>query len=296
MNLKAEMKLMIQQVDEALGRYLPSEETYPTVIHKAMRYSIFAGGKRLRPILVLAGCRAVGGDEEKVLSAACALEMIHTYSLIHDDLPAMDDDDLRRGMPTNHKVFGEATAVLAGDALLTRAFGLVAEEALREGHEPARVLQVIAELAEASGTMGMIGGQVVDMESENRQIDLSTMEYIHRHKTGALIRSSLRIGAILGGGTDEEIRALSEYGDYLGLAFQITDDLLDIQGDQEKIGKPVGSDEKNNKATYPSLLGIEKAQEEARRVVQAAQESLQMFGEMADILRELAKYLLVREN
>ncbi|MTV49327.1 geranyl transferase [Heliobacillus mobilis] len=290
------MKLMIQQVDEALGRYLPSEETYPTVIHKAMRYSIFAGGKRLRPILVLAGCRAVGGDEEKVLSAACALEMIHTYSLIHDDLPAMDDDDLRRGMPTNHKVFGEATAVLAGDALLTRAFGLVAEEALREGHEPARVLQVIAELAEASGTMGMIGGQVVDMESENRQIDLSTMEYIHRHKTGALIRSSLRIGAILGGGTDEEIRALSEYGDYLGLAFQITDDLLDIQGDQEKIGKPVGSDEKNNKATYPSLLGIEKAQEEARRVVQAAQESLQMFGEMADILRELAKYLLVREN
>ncbi|WP_341479078.1 polyprenyl synthetase family protein [Heliobacterium chlorum] len=296
MNLKAEMKLMIQQVDEALGRYLPSEETYPAVIHKAMRYSIFAGGKRLRPILVLAGCRAVGGDEEKVLSAACALEMIHTYSLIHDDLPAMDDDDLRRGMPTNHKVFGEATAVLAGDALLTRAFGLVAEEALREGHEPARVLQVIAELAEASGTMGMIGGQVVDMESENRQIDLSTMEYIHRHKTGALIRSSLRIGAILGGGTDEEIRALSEYGDYLGLAFQITDDLLDIQGDQEKIGKPVGSDEKNNKATYPSLLGIEKAQEEACRVVQAAQESLQMFEEKADILRELAKFLLVREN
>ncbi|MBC9784893.1 polyprenyl synthetase family protein [Heliobacterium chlorum] len=290
------MKLMIQQVDEALGRYLPSEETYPAVIHKAMRYSIFAGGKRLRPILVLAGCRAVGGDEEKVLSAACALEMIHTYSLIHDDLPAMDDDDLRRGMPTNHKVFGEATAVLAGDALLTRAFGLVAEEALREGHEPARVLQVIAELAEASGTMGMIGGQVVDMESENRQIDLSTMEYIHRHKTGALIRSSLRIGAILGGGTDEEIRALSEYGDYLGLAFQITDDLLDIQGDQEKIGKPVGSDEKNNKATYPSLLGIEKAQEEACRVVQAAQESLQMFEEKADILRELAKFLLVREN
>ncbi|MZP28447.1 geranyl transferase [Heliobacterium undosum] len=296
MDLKAEMKQLNSKVDAALSRYMPAEDVAPPVIHKAMRYSLFAGGKRLRPVLVLAGCRAVGGDEDAVMAAACALEMIHTYSLIHDDLPAMDDDDLRRGMPTNHVVFGEATAILAGDGLLTRAFGVLAEEGLRSGQSPALVLQVIAELAEAAGSLGMIGGQVVDMESENKQIDFATMEYIHAHKTGALIRASLRIGALLGGGSPEQVEALSRYGDHLGLAFQITDDLLDIQGDPEKIGKPVGSDEKNNKATYPALLGLEKARQEAERVVQAALDSLDGFDEKAELLRELARYLLVREN
>ncbi|MBM7867941.1 geranyl transferase [Heliobacterium gestii] len=296
MDLKAEMKRLNVKIDAALSRFMPAEDEAPPAIHKAMRYSLFAGGKRLRPLLVLAGCRAVGGDEESVMAAACALEMIHTYSLIHDDLPAMDDDDLRRGMPTNHVVFGEATAILAGDGLLTRAFGLLAEEGLRSGQAPALVLQVIAELAEASGSLGMIGGQVVDMESENKQIDVATMEYIHAHKTGALIRASLRIGAFLGGGSSEQVAALSRYGDHLGLAFQITDDLLDIQGDPEKIGKPVGSDEKNNKATYPALLGLEKARQEAERVVQAALDSLDGFDEQAELLRDLARYLLVREN
>ncbi|ABZ82912.1 geranylgeranyl pyrophosphate synthase [Heliomicrobium modesticaldum Ice1] len=296
MDLKAELKQLNMKIDAALSRYMPAEDVAPPVIHKAMRYSLFAGGKRLRPVLVLAGCRAVGGDEESVMAAACALEMIHTYSLIHDDLPAMDDDDLRRGMPTNHVVFGEATAILAGDGLLTRAFGVLAEEGLRCGRSPALVLQVIAELADAAGSMGMIGGQVMDMESENKQIDVATMAYIHAHKTGALIRASLRIGALLGGGSVEQVEALSRYGDHLGLAFQITDDLLDIQGDPEKIGKPVGSDVKNNKATYPALLGLEKARQEAERVVQAALDSLAGFDEKAELLRELAQYLLVREN
>lgn len=296
MHLKEELKALVKEVDAALSLYLPPESVYPAVIHQAMRYSIFAGGKRLRPILALAACRAVNGDEKKVMPAACALEMVHTYSLIHDDLPAMDDDDLRRGQPTNHKVFGEAIAILAGDALLTRSFGLLAEAGCKEAEWPSLYLQVMRELAEASGSGGMIGGQVVDMESEQKQIDFPTMEYIHKHKTGALIRASLSIGSLLGGGSEEQIEALSQYGEHLGLAFQITDDLLDIQGDTEKLGKPVGSDVKNQKATYPALLGVEEAKEKARQAVGAALASLDGFDAKADFLRELAKYLLVRED
>ncbi|WP_153726457.1 polyprenyl synthetase family protein [Heliorestis convoluta] len=292
---------MAQQIDQALVKALPEEEAIPSIIHQSMRYSLFAGGKRLRPLLALAACQAVQGDQNKVMAAACALEMIHTYSLIHDDLPAMDDDDLRRGKPTNHIVYGEAMAILAGDGLLTRAFGLLAEAAFAEAKGQSaevaqRYLQVITEIAQASGSQGMIGGQVMDMEAEEKAIDLPTMEYIHQHKTGALIKTSLRTGAILGGGSHEAIEALSAYGEYLGLAFQITDDLLDIQGDTEKLGKPVGSDEKNQKSTYPSLLGVEKAREAAEEAVQSAVEALEPFGSEAELLRQLALYLLEREN
>ncbi|MCW2277340.1 polyprenyl synthetase family protein [Heliophilum fasciatum] len=300
MNLKEEMKAMSQQVDAALAQWLPDSDVFPAVIHDAMRYSVFAGGKKLRPVLVLAACHAVGGVQEEVLPAAAALEMIHTYSLIHDDLPAMDDDDLRRGRPTNHKVYGEAVAVLAGDALLTRAFGVLAEAGMASARrDPARAalyLQVAQEVAEASGTLGMIGGQVVDMESEDKQIDMEIMEYIHRHKTGALIRVSLRVGALLGGGSAEQLAALTTYGEHLGLAFQITDDLLDIQGDEAKLGKPVGSDEKNQKSTYPSLLGIDGARQAAEQAMADALAALESFDEGAQVLRELARYLLVREN
>ncbi|KAB2951721.1 polyprenyl synthetase family protein [Heliorestis acidaminivorans] len=293
---------MALQIDSALETSLPEEKAIPPVIHQSMRYSLFAGGKRLRPVLALAACRAVQGDDSKVMAAACALEMIHTYSLIHDDLPAMDDDDLRRGKPTNHIVYGEAMAILAGDGLLTRAFGLLAESAFAEVADQQetslaqRYLQVMAEIAHASGSQGMIGGQVMDIEAEEQKIDLSTMEYIHQHKTGALIKTSLRAGAILGGGSEEEITALTSYGEYLGLAFQITDDLLDVQGDTAKLGKPVGSDEKNQKSTYPSLLGLEKAREAAETAVQSAVEALDNFGPEAELLRQLALYLLEREN
>ena len=295
MDLKDYLKQRCQLVDQALERFLPPGGELPASLHGSMRYSVFAGGKRVRPVLMLAACETVGGQVERALPAACAMEMIHTYSLIHDDLPAMDDDDFRRGNPTNHKVYGEATAILAGDALLTEAFILLAGGA-PEG-DPAARLRVIHEIAHASGSRGMVGGQVVDMESEGKgEIDLATLSYIHTHKTGALIRASVRAGAILGGASEDELAALTRYGDAIGLAFQIADDILDVEGTTEELGKDAGSDQARGKATYPALVGLEASKARAQELVQMALDALERFDQRAEPLRAIASYIVKRKS
>jgi geranylgeranyl diphosphate synthase type II len=282
-------------VDQALAQVLPPEETPPPSVHTAMRYSVLAGGKRLRPILVIAGAEAVGGTSALVLPTACALELIHTYSLIHDDLPAMDDDDYRRGRLTSHKVFGEAIAILAGDALLTLAFRLVAENAARVPNP--RVLgDVIVEIADAAGTFGMVGGQVVDIESEGKPVPVETLEYIHLHKTAALIRASLRVGALLAGGDAGALEAIGEAGRDLGLAFQIVDDILDVEGSLEQLGKTAGSDERKQKATYPAIHGLEASRRQAKLLIERCQQRLGALGERSAPLRALADYVFERKN
>lgn len=293
---KKKLNRKIRLADEALDKYLPAESTMPPTVHKAMRYSVFAGGKRLRPILVMAAAEAVGGRDEDVLPAACALEMIHTYSLIHDDLPAMDNDDFRRGRPTNHKVFGEAMAILAGDGLLTVAFEVLAQQSSAAGIAPDLVLKVIGEVAVAAGTLGMIGGQVADMEAMNRQVSAELLNYIHTHKTGALCRAAVRSGAILGGANPGELEALTGYAENLGLAFQITDDILDIEGDPAKIGKDVGSDQRNQKATFPAIYGLEESKAMAEQTVSKALQALECFGPEADLLRDIVRYILARDS
>jgi len=295
-NLENYLSERISLVDEALSRWLPGEETLPFTLHKAMRYSVFAGGKRLRPILMIAACEAVGGDAQQVLHAACAMEMIHTYSLIHDDLPAMDDDDFRRGLPTNHKVYGEATAILAGDALLTEAFRLVADTDANREVPPVVAVKVIEILSRHAGSQGMVGGQVVDMEAEGKEIDFPTLEYIHTHKTGALILASVKIGALLGGGNKEQIAALTRFGGAAGLAFQVADDILDVIGDQDELGKDVGSDQARGKATYPALLGIDGARQRAAELCELAIDALTPLGESAEPLRILAHYIVNRTS
>ena len=297
MDLKVYLKEQCARVDAALDRFLPRETVLPHSLHRAMRYSVFAGGKRVRPILLLAACQAVGGDTERAVPAACALEMIHTYSLIHDDLPAMDDDDFRRGNPTSHKVFGEAIAILAGDALLTEAFRLTSDPAFTGGCEPSGLLAVIHEIATCAGSHGMVGGQVIDMESEGQQdIDLATVQYIHTHKTGALIKASVVAGAILGGAAGQPLAAITRYGEAAGLAFQIADDILDIEGTTEEIGKDVGSDEARGKATYPAVIGLSAAKGEAQAMMDEALRALDVFGAEADALREIARYIVQRRN
>lgn len=281
-------------VDEALERYLPHEEMRPQVLHRAMRYSTLSGGKRLRPVLVIAGAEAVGGRAETVLPTACGIEMIHTFSLIHDDLPAIDNDTLRRGRPTCHVQFGEAVAILAGDALFATAFELIARNV--ETAPAERVVQVLHVIAEASGTRGMVGGQMVDIESEGKQVDAETLEYIHRHKTAALIRASVVSGAMLAGAEQWQVDALSRYGELTGLAFQIADDLLNVTGDPCKTGKAVGTDAERGKATYPALFGIEASRERAYQLVQEAVEALQPFGEKAQPLRAIAYLVVEREG
>ncbi len=293
MNFLQQLKQRAQLVEEALDQLIPPENDYPQTIHQAMRYSLMAGGKRLRPALVIGAAEAVGADYKHVMPAACAVELIHTYSLIHDDLPAMDNDDLRRGKPTNHKVFGEATAILAGDALLTLAFGLMAQ--IRDARAEA-VVQTIDELADAAGSKGLIGGQVVDTLSADKKIDGKTLEYIHRNKTGALFRAAVRCGAILGNASQQQLQALTEYAENLGLAFQIIDDILDIEGDSAKIGKPVGSDEKNHKATYPAFYGMEKAREKALTAANNAINSLKIFGPEAEFLRSTMHFIINRDH
>ncbi len=295
MDLKEYLKRKSQQVDQVLQELLPLPEGYPGLIHEAMSYSVFAGGKRLRPVLCLASAEALGKESRPLLPAACALEMIHTYSLIHDDLPAMDNDDYRRGKLTNHKVYGEGMAVLAGDALLTLAFEVLSDYGARCG-EPLRALQVIREVAQAAGTLGMIGGQAVDLKSEGKAIEKETLTYIHTHKTGALFLASLRAGAILSGASEKELQAVSGYAGHFGLAFQITDDLLDIEGEEAKLGKSVGSDVKNNKATYPALYGLEQSRILAREAVEKALQSLQPLKGDTEPLVMLAQYLLERES
>ena len=297
MDLKAYLKERCQLVDEALDRSLPAEDMLPVSLHRSMRYSVFAGGKRVRPILMLAACEAVGGNTEQAMPAACAMEMIHTYSLIHDDLPAMDDDDFRRGNPTNHKVFGEAVAILAGDALLTEAFILMSSPEWGVKTDSDRVRAVIREIAHAAGSCGMVGGQVVDMESEgNKEIDLATLQYIHTHKTGALMKASVKAGAILGGADAAGIDAMTRYGEAIGLAFQIADDILDVEGTTEEIGKDAGSDAERGKATYPALVGMADAKRRAAELVEIALESLEPFDAKADPLREIAKYIVYRKS
>ena len=282
-------------VDAALERHLPSEAAPPLTIHRAMRYSVMAGGKRLRPILVIAGAEAVGGAATMVMPTACALEMIHTYSLIHDDLPAMDDDDYRRGRLTNHKVFGDAIAILAGDALLTLAFRLIADNADLVS-DPRVIRDVVAEIADAAGTVGMVGGQVVDIESEGKAISADTLEYIHRHKTAALIRASLRVGARLAGGDAAAVTAISEAGSDLGLAFQIVDDILDVEGSLEELGKTAGSDERKQKATYPGIHGREASRRQAKMLIDRAKERLGVFGQRSAPLLALADYVVERKS
>jgi len=284
-----------QLVDDALAATLPPEDTPPVSVHRAMRYSVMAGGKRLRPILVVAGAEAVGGKADTVMATACALELVHTYSLIHDDLPAMDDDDYRRGRLTNHKVFGEAIAILAGDALLTYAFRLIAENASRIP-DPGVIREVILEVADAAGTGGMVGGQVVDIESEGKVVTAETLEYIHLHKTAALIRASLRVGAILAGGAPADVTAIGEAGRSLGLAFQIVDDILDVEGTLAELGKSAGSDERKQKATYPALHGIEASRDQARALIAGAKERLRGLGPGAVPLCALADYIFERRS
>ncbi len=297
MDLKKYLKDRCQMVDEALDRFLPAEDELPSSLHKSMRYSVFAGGKRVRPILMLAACEAVGGKLDHAMPAACAMEMIHTYSLIHDDLPAMDDDDFRRGNPTNHKVFGEAIAILAGDALLTEAFVLLSSPEYCTGVTAGRLLPVIREIAWCAGSHGMVGGQVVDMESEGKTgIDLATVQYIHTHKTGALIKASVKAGALLGGADQQSLAAMTSYGEAIGLAFQIADDILDIEGTTEEIGKDAGSDEARGKATYPAMVDIAEAKRRAGELVEMALTALSAFDGKADPLREIARYIVYRKS
>lgn len=297
MELKSYLKEKIALVDAALENWLPKEEERPQSLHKAMRYSIFAGGKRVRPVLMLAACEAVGGALEKAMPAACAMEMIHTYSLIHDDLPAMDDDDFRRGRPTNHKVFGEAIAILAGDGLLTEAFKLISDPRFAADLNPAARLAVIHEIATCAGTYGMVGGQVVDMESEGKPgMDLPTVQYIHTHKTGALIKASVVAGALLGGADAAQLAAIKRYGEAAGLAFQIADDILDIEGTTEEIGKDAGSDEARGKATYPAVMGLAAAKLEAQAMMDEAMLALEPLGSAAEPLRAIARYIVERKN
>ena len=263
------------------------------ILRESMEYSLMAGGKRLRPVLLMAAADAVGADGTKFLPVACALEMIHTYSLIHDDLPAMDDDDYRRGKLTNHMVYGDAVAILAGDALLTLAFTVI----LRQKDVSAEtLLRVVDEISRAAGAEGMVGGQVLDLRAEGVRISMEELRRVHMGKTGALFHAALRSGAILAGATQEQLAALTSYADHFGLAFQITDDILDVVGTSEEIGKPVGSDEKNHKSTYVSLTSLEEAQELARCTAEEAEKALSIFGTEADFLRDLVAYLVNRKQ
>jgi geranylgeranyl diphosphate synthase type II len=286
-----------EEVDRFLSSYLAPAPCPPLPLHEAVRYSLFAGGKRLRPILCIAACEAVGGRAEVALPFAAALEMIHTYSLIHDDLPAMDNDDLRRGRPTNHKVFGEGAAILAGDALLTSAFALIAEKGLAGTLPHKRILRAILELGVGAGSAGMVGGQMADLAAEkSAHLTLEEVFNIHTRKTGALICSAVRIGTIVGGGGPAELEALTRYGEAIGLAFQIADDLLDVEGVSAATGKGVGGDAARKKWTYPRVIGIEAAKQEADSLADRAVDAIKRFGAPADRLRELATYATRRDR
>jgi geranylgeranyl diphosphate synthase type II len=274
------------KTEQALRTYCGTWNGVPKVLWEAMEYSLFAGGKRLRPGLVLGAAELVCGDDSAAVPAACAVEMIHTYSLIHDDLPAMDDDDLRRGKPTSHRVYGEATAILAGDALLTMAFDIAAQT---------QNARVVSELARAAGVEGMAGGQVLDLESTDKSLSLDDVRRLHELKTGALMRASVRTGAILAGASDEQLEALTRYGQRVGLAFQIADDILDVVGSEKALGKPVGSDAAKQKATYPALVGLERAQELAVEAADAAIDTLDLFGQEADTFRGVARFIVDRD-
>ena len=290
---KSQWNARIELVEEALIKELREESALDEQLCSSMKYSLTAGGKRLRPILLMAAADVAGGRGEDFIQVACAIEMIHTYSLIHDDLPAMDNDDYRRGKLTNHKVYGEAMAILAGDALLTQAF----EVMLRQPGVPADVLlKVVREMAIAAGPNGMVGGQAIDLESEGKHVPMETLKKLHMGKTGALFRAAIRSGAILAGADEKQLADLTAYADAFGLAFQITDDILDVVGNEAVIGKPVGSDERNDKSTYVTLTSLETARERAAQVVADGVKALEGFGDKAVFLRELLESLLVRNK
>ena len=277
-------------VDAALERWLPPAGAPPRTIHEAMRYSVFAGGKRLRPLLALFGCEAVGGTLDDAMPAAVALELIHTYSLVHDDLPAMDDDDFRRGRPTCHKVYGEAIGILAGDALLTHAFQILGDSA-GAGVPAARRLQIIAEIAAAAGSAGMVGGQTMDIQAEGKTLDPETLLILHSKKTGALLRVSVRVGGLAGGADDAALAFLTRYGERMGLAFKIVDDILDIEGDSAEMGKTAGSDLRKKKATYPAVFGLDASRQESIRLLEEAREAVRLLGEKGAVLAALADFV-----
>jgi geranylgeranyl diphosphate synthase type II len=279
-------------INRALDQFLPSATTKPATIHRAMRYSLFAGGKRIRPALCLAAAAACGGDETQALPLACAVECIHTYSLVHDDLPAMDDDDYRRGKLTSHKVFGEGIAVLAGDALLTQAFEIAAGCC---GWPRYSQQQVILELARAAGSCQLIAGQVADLEGEGKRISAGQLRYIHERKTSALLACSVRLGGMSANCSPAQLKALSHFGYHVGLAFQVIDDILDVTQTSEKLGKSAGKDVAAQKATYPALIGLQKSRVEAKRLTKQAHDALKIFGKKGDTLHALANYLLERE-
>ncbi len=292
-SLDAYLKQRIELVERALAQSVAEPDGPAAKLFEAMRYSLMAGGKRLRPILALASCEAVGGTVEAATGLACALEMIHTYSMIHDDLPCMDDDDLRRGKPTNHKVYGEAMATLAGDALLTDAFRVLARSTARKV-PAATVLGVVAELAEAAGSFGMVAGQAIDIMSEGQAIELGQLEYLHARKTGALFMAAVRGGAMLGGANVVQLDQLTAYARALGLAFQVIDDILDVEASTEQMGKRTHKDDAHGKATYPALLGLEESRALARELERRALDALGSFDDRARPLRAIASYVVER--
>jgi len=283
-------------VDKALKKFMPKPSGLASDVIRAMNYSLFAGGKRIRPILCIAGAEAVGGSTDSVVPVACAIELIHTYSLIHDDLPVMDNDDFRRGKPTNHKVFGEAVALLAGDGLLTLAFNLMAGYGAEKKVEKKALLRVIDLIASAAGYKGMVGGQVVDITYEGLEPDPNVVEYIHRHKTAALIAASVTAGSILAEGNKDEEKSINRYGQQIGLAFQIADDILNIEGDKKVIGKGIGSDKKRGKITYPSVFGTAESKTIQKELIKNAIDSLKRFDTRAEPLRDLARYIIKRKT
>ena len=285
-----------EEVDRFLDTAVPSAQTAPATLHESMRYSLFAGGKRIRPILAMASAEAVGQPSKAILPIASSLELIHTYSLIHDDLPAMDNDDYRRGKLTNHKVYGEAMAILAGDALLTLAFDLCSRADLLDHLDPIRQVQIIHELALGAGNLGMVGGQVLDIQAENKDIDLSTLQTIHAHKTGMLIRAAVRMGAIVSSATPSQLKQLTAYAEDVGLAFQIADDVLNVTGTREELGKNANTDAQRGKKTYPSFCGVEGARMLAGQCADRAISRLETFDAKADPLRELARYITSRRH
>ena len=293
-DLKKYLKEKKRIIDKWLEEALPPENTYPEILHKAMRYTLFAGGKRIRPILMIASYDTVKRPSkyDEIIPFACGIEMIHAYSLIHDDLPCMDDDDFRRGKPTNHRVFGEAIALLAGDGLLTEAFSLMSRK--HKKLSPTKALLSIQEIAKAAGISGMVGGQVVDFQSQGKKVDKKTIEYIHNSKTGALILASVRVGAIIGEGDKKALDALTKYGKAIGLCFQVMDDILDIEGDQEILGKDIGSDIEKEKATYPAVFGMESSKDKVKELLDEAITALDSFDKNAEPLREIARFIVKR--
>ncbi len=292
MDLKSYIAARVVEVDAALDGFLPKVKTAPATIHAAMRYSVFAGGKRLRPVMCVAAAEACGGDAKAALAPACAVEVLHTYSLVHDDLPCMDDDDLRRGRPTCHKVYGEGMAVLCGDALLTHAFAILAQTPASKRYG---VREYVAELAETGGSTRLIGGQVMDLEGEGRDLTKRELVRVHEAKTAALLTTALRLGAMTANATPAKLAALTEFGRALGLAFQVIDDILDVTQSTETLGKTAGKDQAAAKATYPSLIGLDASRREARRLTAKALAALDPFGTRGIRLREIAGHLLQRE-